>query len=58
MDDRETYLAKTMPLWLGYFENIAPALTKQVGSDFAKLLILSKLMVNFKGLTDWNINRN
>ena len=30
MEDREDYLTKTMPLWLGYFENIAPALAKQV----------------------------
>ena len=30
MEDRERYLKETMPLWLGYFENLAPPLAKQV----------------------------
>ena len=30
MADRERYLTETMPLWLGYFENLAPPLAKQV----------------------------
>ena len=28
--DRQEYLTKTMPMWLAYFEKLAPVLMKQV----------------------------